>query len=144
MTSANDYPFSACRTHLDFWLRSAQLLQENQEQWMRLCTQIAQEDIRLRQAEIAQLRDAKDWSSLALLAPMAGWHNVQERMAVLQGVAQTAINSQTALYAEYRKAWEELQAIAGQPGAAPAAPAAPKAAPAETPAASKPRNRRPR
>lgn len=139
MTSANDLPFSACRTHLDFWLRSAQLLQENQEQWMRLCTQIAQEDIRLRQAEMAQLREAKDWNSLALLAPMAGWHNVQERMAVLQGVAQTAINSQTALYAEYRKAWEELQAGAGLPGAGQA-PATPPVAP--TPA--KPRSRRTR
>lgn len=128
MTSATDSTSPACRTPLDFWLRSVQLLQENQEQWLHLCSQIAQEDLRLLQSEMTQLQQAKDVNSLALLVPMAGLHAIQERMAALQGMAQTALNNQTALHAGYHKAWSELQAASEQPHETVAASAPAKAA----------------
>lgn len=109
MDSHDHHALALTKANLGFGLRTAELLEEARRRWLATCGQLLDQDIDETAAELAQLRDATDWRSLADLPARAGWRLLNREVAAWQAAARAAISNQTALLAGGQQALAQWQ-----------------------------------
>jgi len=104
MKTPLEIQFGLAQAWLSMCTRSSELSQEQQENWLRLSTEVMHHYANERHTELHELQQTQDWQNLLMLMPGVAWRSVQNRMAVIQGAGQTAVTSQGALYS----GWQEV------------------------------------
>jgi hypothetical protein len=105
----NNLPLDLHRAQLAFWMRTAELLNENRSRWLDLTHHALARDTSETHAETLETTQAPDWTAFASLPMNASWRMLNHGVGNARDLTLTALNNQAALGAGMRRALAQWQ-----------------------------------
>lgn len=109
MPAPEDMPFALTRTALENALRGLALIEETQQQFIRLQLQAADDALNGSQAAMTEINGATDWSSLGALPGLMLRQNLERNAGLMQNCMKLMADTQSAWLATMRDTSESLQ-----------------------------------
>ncbi|TWG81127.1 phasin protein [Cupriavidus gilardii J11] len=109
MPATTDMPFALTRTALENTLRGLALIEETQQQFIRLQLKAADDALNGSQAAMTEINGATDWSSLGALPGLMLRQNIERNAGLMQNCMKLMADTQSAWLATMRETSESLQ-----------------------------------
>jgi hypothetical protein len=97
------------KTHLTLCLATSQLIQQSHQQWLILVTERVNVAVEETQTTAEELRNVKDWQTLARLPASALWHAAQGQVGHLQAYSMFAVSNQAAYISAVQMVFQSWQ-----------------------------------